>query len=45
MYYIWYDNDWNFVITGGFPTISIYGMIEIRYKGRKEQILKRMEWG
>ena len=27
-----------------FPIISIYGMIEIRYKGRKEQILKRMEW-
>ena len=27
-----------------FPIIGIYDMIEIRYKGRKEQNLKRMEW-
>ena len=34
----------NLFIEAFFPIISIYGMIEIRYKGRKEEILKRMEW-
>lgn len=34
-----------FVYRGFFPIISIYGMIEIRYKGGKKQILKHMNDG